>query len=80
MPSGREAQRGEVNAAAAFSLNFYAALLPSKVMHGPPRTKFLALTALNSNPHVPEEKQRHKEWLRGAGDGRAAEKPLPSDL
>lgn len=47
-----------------FSLNFYAALLPSKVMHGPPRTKFYGLIALNSNPHVPEEQQRHKELLR----------------
>lgn len=53
MPSGREAQRGEVNAAAAFSLNFYAALLPSKVMHDPPRTNFLALTASNSTIPVP---------------------------
>jgi len=70
MPSGREAQRGELHAAAAFSLNFYAALLPSKVTHSPPRTNFLTLTALNSNPHVPAEEQRHKELLGGAGDDR----------
>lgn len=70
MPSGREAQRGEGNAAEAFSLNFYAALLPSKVMNGPPRTNFLALTVSNSNPHAPKGEKRHKELLKGAGEGR----------
>lgn len=61
MPAGREARRGDVNAAAAFSLNFYAALLPSKVMHGSPRADFPAVTASNSNPRAPEEET--KEWL-----------------
>lgn len=56
--------------AAAAAFNFYAALLPRKVTHSPPRTHFLALNALNSNPHVPEEGQRHKELLRRAGDGK----------
>lgn len=81
MPSGREAQRGDVNAAPAFSLNFYAALLPSKVMQGPPRTNCLALTASNSKiPVPPKEEQRHKELLRGAGDGREELQKKPSSL
>lgn len=59
----------ELDTAAVLPFNFCAALLPSKVTHSPPRAHFLALNALNSNPCVPEEGQRHKELLRGAGDG-----------
>lgn len=60
----------ELEAAAVLPFNFYAALLPRKLTHSPPRTHFLALNALNSNPHVPEERRRHKELLRGAEDGK----------
>lgn len=45
----------ELEAPPVLPFNFNAALLPSKVTHSPPRTHFLALNALNSSPHVPED-------------------------
>lgn len=44
-----EAQRREVNAVAAFSLN-YAALLPNEVMHGPPKDSLTSLLWLTQIP------------------------------